>query len=239
MLASIAPEMLCHTEKIAPGTVAMDRFGNAVPARDVASPEFCIPISIDSAFFCGRDKSNIVPSRNPKTYPSRLRRITMANTTIPVARMLCALCDITAPTINAMAITDMAGRISLILSVYSPQYLLIMKPAAIGMIMTLIMDRNMLMISTDTDVLRASQVMAGVRIGASSVLIVVIPTDNATSPLLRYVITLLEVPPGQIPTSITPASRPVSNENIFPSKNASSGIIVNCAIHPRMMFFGC
>lgn len=41
MPASMAPEMLCHTEKIAPGTVARDRSRKAVHASEVASPEFC------------------------------------------------------------------------------------------------------------------------------------------------------------------------------------------------------
>lgn len=57
MLASIAPEILCQTEKIAPGAVAMDRFEKAVPARDVASPEFCIPISIDNAFLLRKSQA--------------------------------------------------------------------------------------------------------------------------------------------------------------------------------------
>ncbi len=51
MAASRAPEILCHTLKMAPGTVAMARFGKAVPAKDVARPEFCIPISTESAVF--------------------------------------------------------------------------------------------------------------------------------------------------------------------------------------------
>lgn len=41
--------MLCHTEKIAPGTVVIARLLNEVTARLVASPEFCIPISTESA----------------------------------------------------------------------------------------------------------------------------------------------------------------------------------------------
>lgn len=39
--------MLCHTENMAPGTVAMARAENAVAARLVASPEFCMPISME------------------------------------------------------------------------------------------------------------------------------------------------------------------------------------------------
>ena len=61
--ASTAPEILCHTEKIAPGTVAIARFGKADPASDVASPEFCIPISIETAFFLGRSILNRTPTR--------------------------------------------------------------------------------------------------------------------------------------------------------------------------------
>ena len=52
--ARIAPEILCHTEKIAPGTVAMAMFGKAEPAREVARPEFCMPISMATAFLRGR-----------------------------------------------------------------------------------------------------------------------------------------------------------------------------------------
>ena len=33
MLARTAPEILCHTENTAPGTVAIDKSGNAVAAR--------------------------------------------------------------------------------------------------------------------------------------------------------------------------------------------------------------
>ena len=39
--------MLCHTENMAPGTVAMARPENAVAARLVARPEFCMPISME------------------------------------------------------------------------------------------------------------------------------------------------------------------------------------------------
>ena len=66
MFASIAPEMLCHTEKIAPGTVAIASDENAVPARLVASPEFCMPISMESAFVLEVEKCNSLPSPNPQ-----------------------------------------------------------------------------------------------------------------------------------------------------------------------------
>ena len=63
--AKIAPEILCHTEKIAPGTVAIARFGNAVPAREVARPEFCIPISMEIAFVFALLICNSLPSAKP------------------------------------------------------------------------------------------------------------------------------------------------------------------------------
>ena len=40
--AAILPEKLCHTEKIAPGTVAIGNIAKWVAASEVASPEFCI-----------------------------------------------------------------------------------------------------------------------------------------------------------------------------------------------------
>ena len=36
------PEKLCHTEKMAPGTVAIGNIAKWVAASEVASPEFCI-----------------------------------------------------------------------------------------------------------------------------------------------------------------------------------------------------
>ena len=49
--------------------------------------------------------------------------------------------------------------------------------------------------------------MSGVRIGESSVETLVIVTDKAKSPLDMKVMTLEEVPPGQVPTKTTPAVR--------------------------------
>ena len=64
--ARIAPEILCHTEKMAPGTVAIASDGNAVPAREAARPEFCMPISIVSALVCAMSSFNSFPSPNPQ-----------------------------------------------------------------------------------------------------------------------------------------------------------------------------
>lgn len=63
ILARIAPEILCHTENMAPGTVAIERSGKAVPASDVANPEFCIPISMERAFFLVAGSFKRTPKR--------------------------------------------------------------------------------------------------------------------------------------------------------------------------------
>lgn len=55
--------MLCQTENIAPGTVANAMLGNAVAASVVANPEFCMPISKESAFFRASEDLAMVAKR--------------------------------------------------------------------------------------------------------------------------------------------------------------------------------
>lgn len=43
------PEKLCHAENMAPGIAAMGNIAKCVAASEVASPEFCIPTSIETA----------------------------------------------------------------------------------------------------------------------------------------------------------------------------------------------
>ena len=96
----------------------MARFGKADPARVVASPEFCIPTSIATAFFLGGSIPKITPIRYPHRYPSRLCRMTTAKITGPVERIFSLLCDTTAATIRHMAVTETAGRMPLIFCVF-------------------------------------------------------------------------------------------------------------------------
>ena len=60
--AAILPEKLCHAEKIAPGTAASGNMAKCVVASEVASPEFCIPTSMEMAvrLSCG----------NPNSFPA-------------------------------------------------------------------------------------------------------------------------------------------------------------------------
>ena len=58
--------MLSHTENMAPGTVAMARPENAVAARLVARPEFCMPISMERAFVLGVENFSSIPRPKPQ-----------------------------------------------------------------------------------------------------------------------------------------------------------------------------
>jgi hypothetical protein len=53
-LATMAPLMLCHTLKMAPGMVARGYKAKWVAARLLAKPEFCMPTSIDIALRLAR-----------------------------------------------------------------------------------------------------------------------------------------------------------------------------------------
>ena len=79
---------------------------------------------------------------------------------------------------------------------------------------------------------------AGVKRGASNVEVIVIPTDSGTSPFAIWVITLLAVPPGQQPTSITPSAKSGSNLNTTASSQAKTGMMVYCARHPSNISLG-
>ena len=81
MFERIAPDMLCHIENIAPGTVAVASAENEVFARLVARPEFCMPISIERAFVFAGLSFNAIPNKKPKMYPNTLCKITTMKTT--------------------------------------------------------------------------------------------------------------------------------------------------------------
>ena len=66
----------------------------------------------------------------------------------------------------------------------------------------------------------------------------VMPTDSATSPFDRYVMTLEEVPPGQQPTSITPTASSVGSWKTRHSTQAISGMMMNWDRMPVITAFG-
>ena len=59
--AAMAPLILCQTLKIAPGMMAIGYAAKCSVASDEASPEFCMPTSIQSAFRFAQGSR----SRNP------------------------------------------------------------------------------------------------------------------------------------------------------------------------------
>lgn len=81
-------------------------------------------------------------------------------------------------------------------------------------------------------------VIKGVNIGEISVEIAVKDTDNATSPFERKVITSEAVPPGTVPTRISPIVNAVSSENMLANIKANRGIIIYCVEIPISMSLG-
>jgi len=108
----------------------------------------------------------------------------------------------------------------------------------IGMRTTLTIERNIAISETSTHCPASIQVRNGVTIGASIVVVIVMETERATSPFERYVITFDEVPPGHVPTSITPTASSGGRLNAFASSHARPGMIVNCAIAPMITSLG-
>lgn len=58
----MAPLRLCHTEKIAPGTVDIGYIAKWTVAKELASPEFCIPTSIEIAEHLSWLSRNTLPT---------------------------------------------------------------------------------------------------------------------------------------------------------------------------------
>jgi len=73
----------------------------------------------------------------------------------------------------------------------------------------------------------------GVANAAKHVLNVVNATDKETFAFAKNATTFDAAPPGQHPTKINPSLALFSNPNIWPTKNPSNGIMVNCNKDPR------
>ena len=81
-------------------------------------------------------------------------------------------------------------------------------------------------------------VKSGVMIGEMSVDTLVIVTDRGTSPLLMKVMTLDDVPPGQVPTRTTPTVSAGSRWNSVERTYARKGITRYWAQAPKKTSFG-
>ncbi len=78
----------------------------------------------------------------------------------------------------------------------------------------------------------------GVITGARRVVMVVIPTENATSPLQRKLMMLEETPPGQHPTSKSPTATGCGRLRALATVQAMSGIKRYCAVTPMSISVG-
>ena len=76
------------------------------------------------------------------------------------------------------------------------------------------------------------------RIGDSTVETLVMVTDRATSPFDMKVITLEEVPPGQVPTRTTPVVSAGSRLKAMDRPKARNGMIKYCAQTPMRISTG-
>ncbi len=68
-LANIAPDILCHTLKIAPTSVANGFSAKLVAANVTANPLFCIPTSIANAVVLSYFNLRNLPTLKPKSKP--------------------------------------------------------------------------------------------------------------------------------------------------------------------------
>src|SRR5690625_4349241 len=111
-------------------------------------------------------------------------------------------------------------------------------PKTIGIKTICMIDTNMLPADTGSHLLASNNVNAGVNIGASNVDTAVTETDSAVFPFARKVITFDAVPPGPLPTKMTPTATSGGSSNTVAKPKASNGMIVNCASTPMKTLLG-
>ena len=150
----------------------------------------------------------------------------------PVDIIFSVLTETTPPRIKSIAVIDINGSNFSIRRTNALNSELIATPNAIGSITTCTIDIIIAENETDNHSPANHNVSNGVTSGANNVEAIVIDTDSATSPRAKYVITFDDVPPGQVPTNITPTASSAGKSNAFAISHANIGIIVNCANTP-------
>ena len=83
-----------------------------------------------------------------------------------------------------------------------------------------------------------NNVINGVNIGEITVETAVKETDNAASPFAIKVMTSDAVPPGTVPTRMSPTVNAVSRENALARVKAIRGIMIYCAEIPTVIALG-
>ena len=110
MRATIAPLILCHTLKMAPGMAASGKAAKCNVASDDASPLFCIPTSMDIAALLGRESPKRVPPRNPAKRPKMLCSATTKTISQPPLSSFSDVCDTIMATTTAIISDEKAGK---------------------------------------------------------------------------------------------------------------------------------
>ena len=111
ILAKIAPDILCHTLKIAPTRVARGFKANLVAASVTANPLFCIPTSIANAVVLSYFNLRVFPTINPNSNPNTLCIPTIIRVNKPETNSLSLLTAIIAAINNIIAIIENIGLI--------------------------------------------------------------------------------------------------------------------------------
>ena len=101
---------MCQTENRAPGTVAIWSVGNDANARLVASSEFYMRTSKDSASIFDIGILNNFPMMNPKRNPKKLLRTITKKIVRPLSKIWFLLCATTVPITIQIAIVERARR---------------------------------------------------------------------------------------------------------------------------------
>ena len=109
ILANIAPDMLCHTLKIAPTRVASGFKAKLVAANVTANPLFCIPTSIANAVVLSYLNFSIFPAHKPNSNPKILCIPTTTSVSKPETNSLSLLTAIMAAINNIIAIIENIG----------------------------------------------------------------------------------------------------------------------------------
>ena len=176
------PAILCHTLKIAPGSVASGLAAKLAAASETARPLFCMPTSIAMAVVLAYSTWNIFAARSPSIMPQKLWMDTTPRTRTPQLTIFSAFTATIPPMIMTMATTDTSGITSDTLSTCSPARLLRKTPRRTGIRITFTTESTIAQKDTSTQAPARTYTRNGVISGAASVETMVIPTERATSP---------------------------------------------------------
>src|SRR5699024_9747639 len=140
--------------------------------------EFCIPTSIEIAFWSEKFNFNNFAAKYPIARPSTLCKTTTAKTISPSLMILSVLTATTAAATATIPATETSGNAVTLFSTCRWNSKRTIIPSTIGNSTIFTIDINMSPADTGNHLLAKSNVSVGVRIGASNVETVVTVTDK-------------------------------------------------------------